>query len=267
MRKILIVGNWKMHMNASQASLLVHRLHERIKIYRDIEVVLAPSMLTLQPLSVQLDRRKFRLAAQNAYWRDEGPFTGEVSFTMLRDLVHYVIVGHSERRHVFHEDLDMIRDKVAAAVRNDITPILCVGETKQEREQGETRQVLHDQLMTGLANLTAAEVRSMVVAYEPVWAISSGSNYGDHEIPKPHELANAVDYIRDYVKGVFGPKAAKNLRVLYGGSTFPEIVTGMLGVKGLDGFLVGGASLNYHDFSSIVAMARRWQRNEEKESD
>ena len=96
MRKILIVGNWKMHLNTSQASLLVHRLHERIKIHRDIEVVLAPSMLTLQPLSLQIDRRKFRLAAQNAYFRDEGPYTGEVSFTMLRDLVHYVIIGHIE---------------------------------------------------------------------------------------------------------------------------------------------------------------------------
>src|SRR5690348_3982538 len=112
-----------MHLNASQASLLVHRLHERISLHHDIEVVLAPSLLTLQPLSLQIDRRKFRLAAQNAYWRDEGPYTGEVSFTMLQDLVHYVIVGHSERRHVFHEDLDMIRDKTAAAVRNGIAPI------------------------------------------------------------------------------------------------------------------------------------------------
>jgi triosephosphate isomerase len=262
MRKILIVGNWKMHLNASQASLLVHRLHERIKIHRDIEVVLAPSMLTLQPMSVQIDRRKFRLAAQNAYWRDEGPFTGEVSFTMLRDLVHYVIVGHSERRHVFNEDLDTIRDKVAAAVRNDITPILCVGETKQERQQGETRQVLHDQLMTGLSNLTAGEVGGMVIAYEPVWAISNGSNYADHEIPKPDEVSSVVDYIRDYVKGVFGPKAAKNLRVLYGGSTMPDMVAGIVSVPGVDGFLVGGASLNYHAFSNIIELTRKWQREQ-----
>jgi triosephosphate isomerase len=265
MRKILIVANWKMYLNASQASLLVHRLHERIKIHRDIEVVLAPTMLTLQPLSVQIDRRKFRLAAQNAYWQDEGAFTGEVSFTMLRELVHYVIVGHSERRHVFGEDLETIRNKVAAAVRNDITPILCIGETKHEREQGETSQVLHDQLMSGLSNLTAAEVSTIVVAYEPVWAISNGKNFATHELPKPHEIASAVEYIRSYVKGVFGPKAAKNLRVLYGGSTFPEIVGGTIEIPGVDGFLVGGASLNYHSFSSIVDLVHKWQRQKEGE--
>src|SRR6266705_858880 len=140
-RKTLLVANWKMHLNVSQASLLVHRLQERTRLHRNIEVVLAPSMLVLQPLSLQIDRRKFRLAAQNAYFRDEGAFTGEVSFTMLRELVHYVIIGHSERRHIFNEDLDMIRDKVAAAVRNEITPLLCIGETRHEFRQGETKQV------------------------------------------------------------------------------------------------------------------------------
>jgi triosephosphate isomerase len=257
MRKVLIVGNWKMHLNASQASLLVHRLHERIKIHRDIEIVLAPSMLVLQPLSIQIDRRKFRLAAQNAYWQDEGAFTGEVSFTMLRDLVHYVIIGHSERRQIFHEDLPMIRDKVAAAVRNGITPILCIGETHHERAAGETKQVLHDQLMTGLSNLTAAEVADMVVAYEPVWAIGKGTP------AKPDQISEAVNYIRNYVKGVFGPKAAKNLTILYGASVDADVISGFLDIPGVDGFLVGGASLNYHSFSAIVNGAHRWQRQKE----
>ena len=254
MRKILVVGNWKMHLNASQASLLVHRLQERVMIRRDVEVVLAPSMLTLQPLSVQIDRRKFRLAAQNAYFRDEGAFTGEVSFTMLRDLVHYVIVGHSERRHIFSEELDMIRDKVAASVRNEITPILCVGETKRERSDGETKQVLHDQLMTALNNLTAREVGQMVIAYEPVWAIGTG------DVAKPDQIAEVIDYIRGYVRDVFGPKASKEVRILYGGSVTPEVVYGFLDVLGVDGFLVGGASLNYYSFANIVDAAYKWQR-------
>ena len=251
-----------MHLNASEASLLVHHLQEKIDIHRDIEVVLAPSFLTLQPLSLQIDRRKFRLAAQNAYFQDEGPFTGEVSFTMLRDLVHYVIVGHSERRHVFHEDLDMIRDKTAAAFRNGTTPILCIGETKPERDEGETKQVLHDMLMTALSNLTAAEVAGMVIAYEPVWAISDGSNFKEHLIAKPDQVAKAVEYIRNYVKDVFNEQASKELRVLYGGSTVPDVVSGFLDVPGVDGFLVGGASLNYHLFAEIVDNARRWQRRQ-----
>lgn len=244
-------------MNASQAALLLHRLEETIKIQRDIEVVLAPPMLTLQPLSVHLDRRKFRLAAQNAYFKDEGAFTGEVSFTMLRDLVHYVIIGHSERRHIFNEDLPMIRDKVAACIRNDITPILCVGETKQEKDDGETKQVMHDQLMTALSNLTAEEVENMVIAYEPVWAIGTG------DVATPDQAKMAVDYIRSYVADVFGKPAAKGLRILYGGSVVPDVVHGFLNVEGVDGFLVGGASLNYHSFSSIVNSAHRWQREAE----
>jgi triosephosphate isomerase len=254
-----------MHLNASQASLLVHRLHEQIDIQRGIEVVLAPSMLSLQPISLQIDRRKFRLAAQNAYWRDEGPFTGEVSFTMLQDLIHYAIVGHSERRHVFNEDLDMIRDKTAAAFRNGITPILCVGETGPEREEGETKQVLHDQLMTALSNLTSAEIGEMAIAYEPVWAISDGSNFKEHLIAKPDQVADAVKYIRGYIKDVFDQKAADKVRILYGGSTVPEVVGGFLDVPGVDGFLVGGASLNYHLFAQIVKNARKWQRKGEEE--
>lgn len=249
-----------MHLNASQASLLLHRLSERIKIRRDVEVVLAPSMLVLQPLSVQIDRRKFRLASQNAHFHDEGAFTGEVSFTMLRDLVHYGIIGHSERRHIFHEDLDMVRDKISAAVRNDITPILCVGETKQEREEGETKQVLHDQLMTALSNLTASEVGKMVIAYEPVWAIGQIA-------AKPDQIQDVFDYIRSYIADVFNGSAAKKVRILYGGKVEPEVIHGLLEVKGIDGFLAGGASLNYQAFADIVEAAHRWQRNNEPDGE
>jgi len=253
MKRTLIVGNWKMHLNASQASLLLHRLHERIKIYRDIEVVLAPSMLVLQPLSVQIDRRKFRLAAQNAYHRDDGAFTGEVSFTMLQDLAHYVIIGHSERRIYFHENLDVVRDKVAAATRNGIMPILCVGETRTERRAGETKQVLHDQIMTALSNLTTAEIAKMVIAYEPVWAISTFEG----ELAKPDEVKEAMDYIRHQIRELYGPKAAKNVRILYGGSVNDHIVGGYLEIDGCDGVLVGAASLNYHQFSGIIDAAYR----------
>lgn len=253
MRKTLIVGNWKMHLNTSQASMLLHRLHERIKIHRDIEVVLASSMLVLQPLSMQIDRRKFRLAAQNAFHKDEGAYTGEVSFTMLKDLVHYVIVGHSERRIHFGETLETVRDKVAAAVRNEISPILCVGENQEERKAGETRQVLHDQITTALANLTSDEIDKVIIAYEPVWAIST---FGG-ELAKPDDIAKSIDFIRQQITDLYGKKAADNVRVLYGGSVDDQIAGGYLALKGCDGVLVGGASLSYHKFSGIVDTAYR----------
>lgn len=254
-QKILLVANWKMNLNTSQASLLVHRLQERTRIHRDIEIVLAPNLLTLQPLSLQIDRRKFRLAAQNAYHKDEGAFTGEVSFAMLHDLVHYVIIGHSERRIYFHEDLALIRDKVEAAIRNDIMPILCVGETKQEREEGQTQQVLHDQVVTALQNLTATEISSVVIAYEPVWAIST---FGG-QLAKPAEIAEALAYIREQVSELYGDHVAVQMRVLYGGSVDEHLVRGYLEVEGCDGALVGGASLNPYKFAGIIEAAYRLQ--------
>ncbi|NBU33094.1 triose-phosphate isomerase [bacterium] len=261
-RKIMIAANWKMHLNVSQSSLLIHRLHERIKTHRSVEVVLAPSMLVLQPVSMQIDRRKFHLAAQNAYQVDEGAYTGEVSFSMLQDMVHYVFIGHSDRRNKFNENLDTICAKMAAAVRNGITPLLCVGETKTERLAGETTRVLHDQVTTALANLTAREVQEVVIAYEPVWALSSGTDFMHHETPKPDEIAKAVETIRHNIKELYGVKASKQVRVLYGGSANASSAYDLLGVEGVDGLLVGGASLNYHEFSAIVDAAFRVQQEE-----
>jgi triosephosphate isomerase (TIM) len=261
-RKILVVGNWKMNLNVSQASLLVHRLQERTRMHRSVEVVLAPTMLALQPMSMQIDRRKFRLAAQNAYLKDEGAFTGEVSFTMLRDLVHYAIVGHSERRLYFHEDLPMIRDKVQAAIRNEISPILCIGETQQERKEGHTKRVLHDQVTTALSNLTAREVASVVIAYEPVWAISTFQG----KLAKPDEAEEAIQYIRYQVAHLYGEKVAQAMRVLYGGSVDDNTVRGYLEVEGCDGALVGGASVNPYKFAGIIDAAYRLQVSRGDES-
>ncbi len=249
----------------SQSSLLVHRLEERIKIHRDVEVVLAPTMLAMQPLSMQIDRRKFRLASQNAYHVDEGAFTGEISFAMLRDLVHYGIIGHSDRRNKFGESLDTVCSKVAAAVRNDIIPILCVGETQTEKLAGETSRVVHDQVVTALANLTSQEVKKLVIAYEPVWALSSGTDFLHHVMPKPDEIKRAVNVIRNNVKELYGVKAEKSLRVLYGGSANATTAYDLMSIEGIDGLLVGGASLNYHEFSGIVDAAFRLQHTETNE--
>lgn len=259
MKRKLIVANWKMHLNTQEASVLVHRLDKHIKVHRDIEVVLAPSMLALQPLSLQIDRRKFRLAAQNAYYKDEGAFTGEVSFTMLRDLVHYAIIGHSERRIYFNENLEIVRDKVAAAIRNGIVPILCVGETKQERLAGETSRVIHDQLTTALMNLTTHEVEQLVVAYEPVWAIST---FGG-EIAKPGDVERVFGLIRSNISDLYGDKASKVVRLLYGGSVNSDTASAYLAIDGCDGCLVGGASLIYEQFTGIIDSAYRLTHRDE----
>jgi len=252
-KKTIIVGNWKMHLNVHQSSLLVHRLSERIKIHRDIEVVLAPSTLSLQPLSQQIDRRKFKLSAQNAYATDEGAYTGEVSFAMMSGLAEYCIVGHSARRIYFGETLEMVRDKVQAAVRNDVIPIVCIGETKQDRDAGEGRQVIHDQLTTALMNITSRELEKVVLVYEPVWAISTF----DGIIAKPDDIEKAVAYMRMQIRELYGEKAAENVYILYGGSVNEHDARSYLEVPGVDGALVGAASLNYHQFPGIVDAAYR----------
>jgi triosephosphate isomerase len=262
MSKTLIVGNWKMHLSTHEASLLAHRLNDHIDTHRDIEVVLAPSLLSLQPLSLQIDRRKFRLAAQNANEHDQGAYTGEVSFTMLHDLVHYVIIGHSERRLYFNETLEVVRDKVAAAVRNRITPILCIGETHIERKAGETNQVIHDQLTTALSNLTSADVRDMVIAYEPVWAIST---FGG-ELAKPGDVEVVLKRIRSEIAELYGENVSQSVRIIYGGSVDDQVAAGYLAVPGCDGLLPGSASLNYHKFSAIVKAAHRLHK-QAKETD
>lgn len=254
MRKTLIAGNWKMHLNVQQSSLLVHRLQQHVELHRDVEVVLAPSMLTLQPVSLEIDRRKFRLSAQDGYPVDEGAYTGEVSFAMLHELVHYSIIGHSARRVYFNESLELIQQKVQAAVRNRITPILCIGETNTERAAGQTKQVIHDQLTTAIHNLTGHEVASMVIAYEPVWAISTF----DGKVAKPDDMQPVLKYIREQIAALHGAAVAEEIRVLYGGSVGASSVTAYLSMPDCDGALIGAASLNYQEFANIINQAHRY---------
>ncbi len=247
--KKLIIGNWKMNLDTHEASLYLHRLQKVVKIHRNVEVVLAPTLLTIQALSLQIDRKQFKLAAQNFYWRDYGAFTGEVSATQLRGIVSYGLVGHSERRHVFHETDKDTRAKIQAAIRNDIIPVLCIGETAGERAAGETRDILHDQIMGGLANVTSDEASQIVIAYEPVWAIGTGNN------ASPLDVITAVNAIRAQLKHLFGKKVADDVRILYGGSVTEDSAADYLAVPGIDGLLVGGASLQAETFSAIVEKA------------
>ncbi len=249
MSKTLIIGNWKMHLDTHQASLYVHKLSQKIKPHRDVEVVLCPTFLSLQSLSLQIDRRQFKLGAQNSYWRDEGAYTGEVSATMMRGVVDYILVGHSERRHVFNETDKEIRAKVQAVLRNEITPVLCVGETATERTAGETKQVLQDQVAGGLANVTSDELSKVILAYEPVWAIGTGDS------AKPDDVSRAFEIIRREVAELYGDKAAKDLKILYGGSVDKGNAANYLKDKDVSGLLIGGASLQADTFIDIVNVA------------
>jgi triosephosphate isomerase len=249
--KKLIIGNWKMNLNTHEASLYLHKLSRLIKVRRDVEVVLAPTLLALQSLSLQVDRRQFKLAVQNLYWRDSGAFTGEVSANQLRGVVDYAIIGHSERRHIFNETDKDIRNKVQAALRNNIFPILCVGETASERTAGETGDVLHDQLIGGLTNVTSEELAHVTIAYEPVWAIGTGNN------ALPDDVARAVTAIRAQIKHLYGADAAQATRILYGGSVTADSTVSYMAIDGVDGLLVGGASLDAHVFMEIVNKAHK----------
>ena len=259
--KSYIVGNWKLNFNVGEASIYLHKLQKKLPTYRDIQVVVAPPTLALQPLSLQVDRHKIKLAAQNAFYRDYGNYSEETSFSQLAGMVDYCIVGHSERRYIFGEDDKTIGKKVAAAVRNKITPILCIGEIESERAFGETTDVIRDQLTSGLRDVSEEDIEKVIIAYEPVWAISSSKAA---KLATPDEVAEAVKLIRKSLAELYGEKVAENVPVLFGGSVNPSNAGGYLTVPGVNGLLMGASSLIFSEFLDIIEVAKRvklWAEN------
>ena len=252
--KTYIVGNWKLNFTVGEASIYLHKLLKTLPNYRDLEVVVAPSTIALQPLSLQIDRHKMKLAAQNAFYRDYGAFTGETSFSQLRGIADYAIIGHSERRYIFREDDKMAQKKVAAAIRNKITPILCIGETESERAFGETADVIRDQLIGGLNEVSDDDISKVIIAYEPVWAISSTKAA---KLAAPDEVMEVVRLIRKNLEEIYGKKNAEKIPVLFGGSVNPANAGAYLTVPGVDGLLIGGSSLILSEFVDIIEVAKR----------
>ena len=253
--KTYIVGNWKMNFTVGESSLYLHKLLGKIHSYRDIEVVVAPSLMALQSLSLQTDRRKIKLACQNFYYKDFGAYTGEVSVAQLRSLVDYAIVGHSERRYIFNETDKDIKMKVASALRGGLTPILCVGETESERTFGETVDVIRDQLLGGLSDVAKEDVSKVIVAYEPVWAISGHGKPA--RVASPLDVADALKIIRNILKETFGPKIASETPLLFGGSVRSLNAESYLSIGDCNGLLIGGASLIAPEFTDIIEIAKR----------
>jgi triosephosphate isomerase len=252
MRTPLIAGNWKMFKTLRESVAFVTDLRSRLSGLSGVDVLVAPTFPALHAVGAALDGSSIGVAAQNLHWDREGAFTGEVSAAMIREAgAGWVIVGHSERRTLFGDTDATVNRKVRAAIAATLTPIVCIGETLDEREAGRTLDVLDRQIKDGLDGVTGAELAALVIAYEPVWAIGTGRT------ATPAQAQQAHEHIRQRLTQWFGTDASARCRVLYGGSVKPDNIAALMANPDVDGALVGGASLNAADFAAIVTNARR----------
>jgi triosephosphate isomerase len=245
--KNLIVGNWKMNLTIGQSLLLTERLKNNLKNPTS-DIVLCPNYVSLAAVSIDLKDSSIRVGAQNINANDEGAYTGEVSGPMLKGIAKYVIVGHSERRIHYGETNKTVALKVAAAVRNKLTPILCVGENLHQRNEGLAGRTVTDQLEENLSELTHKEISKIVIAYEPVWAIGTGEN------AEPFEVEKMIKTIRRFLINKYKAKIVASIKLLYGGSVNSDNANAYLSIDNCNGLLVGGASLNYRQFSKICQL-------------
>lgn len=248
MRQQIIAGNWKMHTNLAEATILVEGLKAALaKVSTDRKVVVCPPFTGLSTVCDLVEDTPIRVGAQNMHYEASGAFTGEVAPSMLTDLgCHYVILGHSERRQYFGETDELINKKIKAAFANDIVPILCVGESLAQREANETQAFIDSQLEQGLVDLTAEQVGQMVIAYEPIWAIGTGKT------ATAEQAGEVCTAIRKKITALFGKDAAEAVRIQYGGSVKGSNAKEILSQADIDGALVGGASLKVADFMAII---------------
>lgn len=243
--KPLIAANWKMNKSIREADSFIKDFKGYFKANNE-EIVICPPFTLLQHLSGLINGGNIRLGAQNMHFEEKGAFTGEISPSMVKDAgCEYVILGHSERRHYFNEDDELINKKVKAALKYGLKPILCVGETLEQRESNATIKIIKNQLMGCLKNINENEVRTIVVAYEPVWAIGTGRN------ATPEQAQEVHSYIRKLLSDSYGSSVANKIRIIYGGSVKPENSKELLSMEDINGALVGGASLDAKSFAQI----------------
>lgn len=254
--KTYVMGNWKMNLTVGDSSIYLQRLLKKLKPVRGLEIVIAPSAIALASLSLQLERNKskIKLAAQNFYQKDFGAYTGEISIAQLRGVVTYALIGHSERRFIFGETNRDISQKVAAAIRSGITPVLCIGETESQRNFGETKDVLRDELLGGLSEIDTDDVKKCLIAYEPVWAISSTKQA---RAATPDEIAESIKIIQAELTSAYGKATTEEIPLLYGGSVNPNNAGAYLTIPGINGLMVGESSLISDNFNDIVETAKR----------
>ncbi len=243
----LIAGNWKLHNTTRQAEVLIMELRELVKGVDLPEIAIAPPFTAMHHLSHLVAGSPIKLCAQDVFWEKSGAFTGEISAEMLRDVgCEYVIVGHSERRATFHETDEVVNKKLLAALREGLKPIFCIGETLEEREMEETLSVVKRQLNEGLKGVLDGQMKDVVIAYEPIWAIGTG------RAATPEQAEDVHNAVRNYLYDIFGLEPARGTRILYGGSVKPENIDSLMAQPNIDGALVGGASLKAPDFARII---------------
>lgn len=248
----LVVANWKMFKTVQDAVFYTKELRGLVKDIDNVEVVVAPPFTALHAVAEAARNSNIEVAGQDVHWEKEGAFTGEVSAPMLKEAgAGFVIVGHSERRTRFGETDAEVNRKTRAALGADLTPIVCIGETLDERERNETPDVLDRQIHEGLRDLTGAQVATLAIAYEPVWAIGTGRN------ASPEQAAEAHAHIRARLAEWFGPEAAAGCHIIYGGSVKTDNIRSLITQADVDGALVGGASLDVRAFAAIVASCGR----------
>ena len=249
-RKPVIAGNWKLNKTIKEAVELVTLLKRGIRDTQSVDVVVCPPYTALSDLSEILIDSDIRLGAQDLYWEEKGAFTGEVSALLLKDAgAAFVIIGHSERRQFFHETDETVNKKTRSALKAGLVPIVCVGETLAERESGRTLKVLETQLKGAFSDLGAPDMATVVLAYEPVWAIGTG------KVATPAQAQEAHAFIRGWLKSRFGADTAARSRIQYGGSVKPDNISELMREEDIDGALVGGASLDAQSFIDIVKNA------------
>lgn len=246
MSKKLVVGNWKMNLTVPESTILIEKLKKELSKIKNAEMVICPTFLDIYAASKELNGENISVGSQDLYFEESGAYTGEISALQLKNFVKYAIVGHSERRSYFSESDKIVAKKAAAAYSQGIIPIICVGETYHEKQDGLSKLVVMNQIEAALSLLTAVEVADIVIAYEPIWAIGSGL------VCNPADMAIMAKNIRGLVSALYGKEASTGLRILYGGSVNPDNAKEVSMVEGIDGVLVGGASLDHVKFSAIV---------------
>ncbi|MEL7626350.1 MAG: triose-phosphate isomerase [Anaerolineaceae bacterium] len=246
-RKPMVAGNWKMNKTVSEAAELLEALKPELKDVDSVDLVVCPPFIDLPLAKDTLAGSNIKVGAQNLHWAASGAYTGEVSAPMLKDLCDYVIIGHSERRAMFGETDETVNKKVMAALGVGLMPIVCVGETLEENEAGETEAIVGRMVREGLKGLSNEEAARIVVAYEPVWAIGTGKTATPEQANNVHK-----NVIRPILREMFGDEVGNGMRILYGGSVKPSNAAELFGQSDIDGGLIGGASLKAPDFVGIV---------------